>query len=221
MEKKNKFCQGILTYRGIRKEIGLAQYLYSDIELNPPKSIFKKMAIKDSEKNYKIPSTVSGCEIIGMHHSLNGWSHHGYYSIPDTMFFVPISFFNVTYDNKYGGSFLPNVLARGKWRLDFFKYTVVSNGIDRILRYQIKGGEWTYKNDSTGEMIEASDFSIDDAKAKRIISTFAGSGSISIKKYFGSWSKETLSELSGWCPCFVREEIDGPFEIEFHDYRYL
>ena len=70
-------------------------------------------------------------------------------------------------------------------------------------------------------MIEASDFSIDDAKAKIIISTFAGSGSISIKKYFGSWSKETLSELSGWCPCFVREEIDGPFEIEFHDYRYL
>ena len=214
MQLKSTYFGGVLIKNGIRTNIALGNYLVSDAEMNQPKGLFKK-PIKDSEKEYNILNTISNCKVIGFTHFCKGWSHHGYYNLPDNFLFLPVDFLNIAGDNKYGGAFLPKVYSSKKWHLDFYKVEVVSNGIIRTLRYTIYGNRWVYQKGDDGKPIDASNLSLFDSNAKEVIASFAGQ--LEYIHESGSWKKNVLSVLKGYHPCFIRDDIDGPFVIEFQD----
>lgn len=219
MEKKNTYFGGVLIKNGIKTNIALGNYLYSDIELNPPKQgLFKRVVIKDCDKDYTIPSTIDGHKVIGFTHFLNGWSHHGTYRANDNFMFIPLSFFNVSHDHKYNGAYLPDISVNGKWHLDFFKVTLVSNGIIRTLRYEIYGCNWNITHGKTNETIDAFNFSLLDEKARKIISGFAGELPYIHESGF---NKKTVDILKGYHPCFIRDDFNGPFIIEFKERNLL
>ena len=213
MDNLDRFCKGYLIEGTQKTPISLQMSLTSDIEKNPPRNIFKKMSIKDNDKDYHIPDAVDGFNVIGFEDQFaRGWSHHGYYYIGNNVVFIPFSFLGISNDNKYEGKYIPKISAYGKWRIDFYKKVVISER-PRVVRYIVKGGNWTYTSDS--KTIQLYDFSLLDMKARECISVFAGVG-YNINK-FSTWTKEVLQELEGWRPCLVRNDKKS-FIIEYRSY---
>ena len=104
MDNLDRFCKGYLIEGTQKTPISLQMSLTSDIEKNPPRNIFKKMSIKDNDKDYNIPDAVEGFNVIGFEDQFaRGWSHHGYYYIGNNVVFIPFSFLGISNDNKYEG----------------------------------------------------------------------------------------------------------------------
>lgn len=224
MAEQSRYCRGTLIRGGTRTPIVLGRMLYSDVDRDPPKNIFKRMKIKDSDRNYTIPDTVEGLPCIGFEDEwARGWSHHGYYSMSSSVCFIPFHFFGVEQDDKYNGEYIPSILTKGgyKWRLDFYKKTVIdTQSFKRMVRFDIKGGLWVHANLDGSERLETWGLSLSrfDSQFKKCIASLAGKG-YNINRFH--WTQETLDLLEGWRPCFVREDMDGPFSIEYNSNDHI
>ena len=223
MAEKSSYVRGTLTVGGRSTPIVLGKVLHADQEKNPPKGLFKR--VKDEEKTYTVPDELEGRPCIGFEDQwARGWSHHNYYAMGKNVCFIPFHFFGVEDDTKYGGVYIPSVHTSGgyRWRLSFYKKTVGATGIGRrIVTFTVKSGRWIYKNASSGEDVECWGFTslwTSDKGFQRCISALAGHG-YNINRFH--WSEETVSALEGWRPCFVREDIEGPFTVEYDDYSVI
>ena len=211
-QKKNYYCRATIIKDGVRKSGAFADLIYSDGELNPPKGLFKRFGSNPDNDIYHLPDSVAGYPIIGFEDQfakvIGGRCYMG-----SNVMFIPFNFLSVTGSSQYASAYMPDIVAQGRWRVDFYKKTVLSNGLPRVVRFDIKGGHWTISNDGDGA-IDLSDFTLTDSKARECILRFAGLG-YNINRFH--WNKETVAALEGWRPCLVRDDYVGPFSIEYDD----
>ena len=210
--KKNYYCQATIIKDGTRKTGLFADLIYSDAELNPPKSLFKRFGSNPDSNIYHLPDEVAGYPLIGFEDQfakvIGGSCYLG-----RNFMFIPFNFLSVTGSSQYASAYMPDISASGQWRVDFYKKTVLENGITRRVRFDVKGEYWTIRNERDGAL-DLSNFSLMDSKARECILRFAGQG-YNINRF--CWSKETVAALEGWRPCLVRNDYVGPFSIEYTD----
>ena len=166
---------------------------------------------------YTIPDKVDGVPVLGLEdqHS-KGYLSDAFYRFGSEVRFIPLNFFDLR-AQKPESMRMPSIVLKGKWRIDFYKKTVLGRvGSYRHVRFDVKGQNWMFKKDETSPLVNLRDidfFAMDQRATVLKMKSFCGM--YQVDKF--SAGTQTVKLLDGWIPCLVRQDLEGPFSIEYYE----
>ena len=199
----HSYKTGVLTLDGVRRDVKIATFLYSNDDINPPSLLQRARNARDPfyRATYSIPESDGGLPVVALSRDVRIYSYIGNYVLPKSLLFIPISAFRPCIDKEKGTFKLPYIYDSGKWRVENYRVVRKQVGYSQKISYETMGGVWVRQD--TGKRL--ADFTLNGEEAAEIIKN----------EFYSIPHDADGKELDReWVSCFVRNDV-GKMLIEF------